>query len=332
MPSPWDAGFVEIADRVFVRRYREWDVSIGVVVGERGALVVDTRASLAQGRALASDVRRLSGTPHVRWVVNTHEHFDHVFGNGAFDSEGSAGQVAIHAHEVAAASMVAAGERIKGLIRDDPELDPEQPEITAQVLQDVLDTEVALPTVTFSSASTIDLGDRYVELLHLGRGHTAGDLVVRIPDADVVFAGDLIEESADREATPGFGSDCFPLEWAETLDLLIGVLSDASVVVPGHGVVVDKPFVQTQRDDIADLAEMIRALVAHGVPVDEALAAGRQASRPLPLAGLADASTTAPTGWPFPDRYLEQAVRRGYEHLGPAARPGLPIVHGPVRD
>ena len=54
------------------------------------------------------------------------------------------------------------------------------------------------PERTFSSAIALDLGDRYVELVHPGRGHTAGDLVVRVPDADVVLAGDLVEQAERR--------------------------------------------------------------------------------------------------------------------------------------
>ncbi|MDP9318729.1 MAG: MBL fold metallo-hydrolase [Actinomycetota bacterium] len=313
MPSPWEQGFVEIADRCFVARYREWDVSIGVVIGTRGALVVDTRAGAAQGQRLRDDTSRLPGRPSVGWVVNTHEHFDHVFGNGAFSG------AAIHAHENAATGVPTSAARIKRLIEADREHDPQHPEITDEILQDVLDTEPRLPDTTFSSAATIDLGDRYVELLHLGRGHTDGDLVLRVPDCDVVFAGDLIEESADRDATPGFGTDCWPLEWAPTLDLLIGLLTRDSLVVPGHGIVVNRDFVETQRDDIADVAEMVKGLASAGVTVDDALAAGERAPRSAPLSasvGSAPAPGTGGTGWPFPTHYLDEAVRRGYAHLG----------------
>ena len=325
MPSPWEKGFVEIADRCYVARYREWDVSIGVIVGTTGALVVDTRAGAGQGRRLRDDIVRLPGAAQIRWVVNTHDHFDHVLGNGAFDG------VAIHAHENALAAIPDSVAHIKELIAADREPDPEHPEITDEILQDVLDTEPVLPTRTFSSASTIDLGDRYVELLHLGRGHTDGDLVLRVPDCDVLFGGDLVEESADRDATPGFGSDCWPLEWADTLDLVIGLLTPESLVVPGHGVVVNRDFVETQRDNVADVAEIIRGLAASGVPVDEALRAGEQAARPAPLSAGVDASRGAPdpggTGWPFPVQYLDQAVRRGYAQLGISSRIGmLPIV------
>jgi glyoxylase-like metal-dependent hydrolase (beta-lactamase superfamily II) len=291
---------IEVASGCFVLRYPEWDVSIGVVAGSGGVLVVDTRASVAQGRRLADDVRRLSPLVPVRWVVNTHQHFDHTFGNAAFDG------ATIHAHENAAAGLVAAGDRIKDGIRVDPSLDPAHPAITAEVLDEVLVTGYRLPDETFSSTAVIDLGDRYVELAYPGRGHTDGDVVVCVPDADVVFGGDLIEQSAD----PAYGSDCFPLDWAGSLDLMIGMLTPRTVVVPGHGDPVDKEFVQDQRADVSDVGELIRSLYAQGVAESAALRAGAEGS---------SGAGPGPTGWPYPPSQLSHAVSRGYAALAAAA-------------
>lgn len=76
-------GWLEVRDRVYCRRYEPWDVSVGVVVGRDGVVVVDTRATLGEGRELAADVRALDSRPPL-WVVNTHCHFDHTAGNPAF--------------------------------------------------------------------------------------------------------------------------------------------------------------------------------------------------------------------------------------------------------
>jgi len=302
------SSLIEVAAGCFALRYPEWDVSIGVVVGSVGVLVVDTRASDAQGRRLADDVRRLAPHVPVRWVVNTHQHFDHTFGNAAFEG------ATIHAHENAAAGLVAAGDRIKDLIRADPAVDPDHPAITAEVLGEVLATTYRLVDTTFSSAAVVDLGDRYVELAYPGRGHTDGDLVVRVPDADVVFGGDLVEQSAD----PSYGSDCFPLEWAGSLDLMIGMLTPRTVVVPGHGTPVDREFVQDQRADISDVGELIRSLYTQGVPQAAALRAGGDGSS---AAGL------GPTGWPYPAPQLSYAVSRGYAQLAAVAeRSGDPLA------
>jgi glyoxylase-like metal-dependent hydrolase (beta-lactamase superfamily II) len=76
-------GWLELGDGVFCRRYEPWDVTVGVVVGAGGVLLIDTRANPAEGAELRDDLRRLDRRPP-RWVVNTHQHFDHIGGNGCF--------------------------------------------------------------------------------------------------------------------------------------------------------------------------------------------------------------------------------------------------------
>ena len=292
-----DTGFVEIADRCWVGRFESFDVNVGVVAGDRGVLVVDTRASEAEGRRALELVRRI-GAGDVVAVVNTHQHFDHTFGNAVFTDAYDG--LPVIAHEAAAEGLAGSGPALQREAAGD-DSDPRHAEIAA--------SRIVLPTETFSSARAVDLGDRMVELVHPGRGHTAGDLVLRVPDADLVFAGDLVEESArgtweGGSAVPGFGDDCFPMEWPATLDLLIGLVSPDSVVVPGHGMPVDKDFVDEQRSAIGIVAETIRDLATRGVPVDQALAAAE---------------------WPYPTEELAMAVRRGYEHL-PRSTRQLPLI------
>jgi glyoxylase-like metal-dependent hydrolase (beta-lactamase superfamily II) len=256
--------FTEVADRVWVSRYPQHDVNVTVVGGDRGLVVVDTSYSADAAREVVADVRRL-GAGDVVALINTHDHFDHVLGNATFLSEYDA--LPIHATEAAAAAT-----------------DPAAPPADR----------------TFSSAAVIDLGDRHLELVHPGRGHTAGDLVVRVPDVDVLVAGDLVEESA----APAFGADSYPLEWAQSLDLVLGLLTPTSVVVPGHGAVVDRRFVEEQCDGIRAVGETIRDLAARGVPESEALAGAE---------------------WPYPRESLEDAVRIGYAQL-PRSQRRLPLV------
>jgi glyoxylase-like metal-dependent hydrolase (beta-lactamase superfamily II) len=281
------ARFAEIADRVYVARYAEWDVNVGLVVGADGVLAVDTRASERQGSEVLDDVRAVAPHAPVRWVVNTHAHFDHVLGNASFTD------ATVWAHETAREEMPSAVERIQRLSACDQAPDPDHPELTPQVMRDVANSTLRLPDRVFSSVATIDLGGRYVELAYPGRGHTGGDLLLRVPDADVVFAGDLVEQSGP----PSYGTDCYPLDWPATLDLLIGTLTEDSSVVPGHGTVVGRDFVQSQRADISDAAELIRSLATQGIPLDRAIQEGARA------------------GWPFPAGRLEAAVSRGYAQV-----------------
>jgi glyoxylase-like metal-dependent hydrolase (beta-lactamase superfamily II) len=279
--------FTEVADRVWVARYPWFDVNVTLVGGTAGLLVVDTHSSSRAAREVVDDVRRL-GAGSVVGVVNTHEHFDHTFGNAALLE--AFGAVPVHAHEVAAARTVSAGERIKAeyAASDDARA------------QEIIETEIVPADVTFSSVMAIDLGDRAVELVHPGPGHTPGDLVVRVPDADVVLAGDLVEESAP----PAYGVDCHPLDWPRALDLVLQLVGADNLVVPGHGAVVGLEFVQDQRADIGVVAETVRDLALRGVPLQGALDAAE---------------------WPFPKEGLAFAVSRGYEHL-PLAGRQLPLL------
>jgi glyoxylase-like metal-dependent hydrolase (beta-lactamase superfamily II) len=279
--------FREVADRVWVARQEWYDLNVCLVRGSAGLLVVDTQASARAARVIVDEVRAL-GIGEVTAIVNTHEHFDHTFGNGAFRE--AYGEIPIHAHEIAAERTVEAGDRIKERFAEED--DPRREEVE--------ETEVVPADHTFSSVKVLDLGDRQVELAHPGRGHTAGDAVLRVPDADVVLAGDLVEEGAP----PAYGVDCHPLEWAGTLDVVLSLTDAGTVVVPGHGAVVDRSFVEEQRQDVAITAQTIRDLAAAGVPVDRALAEGE---------------------WPFPRDGLMHAVRRGYAALPPAAR-SLPLA------
>ncbi|WP_141013593.1 MBL fold metallo-hydrolase [Nocardioides sambongensis] len=280
-------SFTEIADRVWVLRHPWLDLNVTAIGGERGLVVVDTHGSGVAALEVVDALRTLDRGGPVA-VVNTHEHFDHTFGNATFIEQ--YGELPVHAHEVAAERTVAAGERIQALYRDST--DPRGAEVVA--------TSIRPADRTFSSAAVLDLGDRQVELVHPGRGHTAGDLVVRIPDVDVLLAGDLVEESAP----PAYGADSWPLDWPLTLDLLLGLTTPASVVVPGHGAVVDTAFVEEQRGDLGTVAETIRDLASRGVPQDEALAAA---------------------SWPLPTEALGQAIARGYEQL-PRSQRRLPLV------
>ena len=102
--------------------------------------------------------------------------------------------------------------------------------------------------------AVIDLGDRAATIAHLGRGHTAADLVVVVPADDgsrpVVFTGDLVEESAD----PAIDTDSDVAAWPATLERVLDTGGPQAIYVPGHGKIVDAEFVRRQRDWLAEHA------------------------------------------------------------------------------
>ena len=276
--------FNEVADRVWVARYPWLDVNVSMVAGEAGLLVLDTQASAALAREVVADLRQVSASR-----------------SGGPSTATSTGTTpsATACSKPPGPSWSATRPPPRPCPSTPPRCERRRPKRTrcGQMWRRPTSSSRTHVLVGIS----LDLGDRLVELVHPGRGHTGGDLVVRVPDADVVLAGDLVEQT-DR-GRPAFGSDCYPMEWPLTLDVVLS-LPRGPVVVPGHGAVVDRDFVEVQRNEIGIVAETIRDLATRGVTVDDALAGAE---------------------WPYPREALEHAVRRGYEHL-PSSQKRLPLV------
>lgn len=243
-------GWHELADGVLVRRYDELDLSVGLVLGSERALVIDTRGDHTQGVELADAVRVVTPLP---WdIVITHGHFDHCFGTKAFLP------APVWAHERCAAHV----ERTTELQRD-AWMRQYRDENRADTAEALAATEVIPPDHPVVEC-TLALGDRSARLLHLGAGHTDHDLVIEVPDAAVVFAGDLVENGAP----PDF-EDAHPLQWPSTLDQLLQLRPN--VVVPGHGDPVGPEFVRAQRAELAILAGLCRAVDQDSITSQEAV-------------------------------------------------------------
>lgn len=274
----------EVGDGVFQRRYNPLDISICVVRSDDGLMVVDTRSSPREAKDLIADLEPF-GVP-VRWVVNTHAHFDHSFGNQCFGP----------------ASDIAAP--IFGHHRVPAHLEQYEVPMLARFIEQDVDhidaweeVVVTQPTQLVRERTSLDVGGREVRLVHLGRGHTDNDLLVQIPDAGCWLVGDVIEESGP----PMYGSGSFPIEWPATVEALLHELEDDETLVPGHGAVVDRAFVVAQQQDLQTVADLLRELHAAGVPAEEAVAAGGDR-------------------WPFPVAGMHTAVLDGYRQLAEQPR------------
>jgi glyoxylase-like metal-dependent hydrolase (beta-lactamase superfamily II) len=251
-----DVPWQEIGDRVFTRRFAFYDQQIGVVLGSREVLLVDTRSTPAQAREIVAELRSLTRQP-VSIVVDTHWHYDHSFGNSVFRP------AAIWGH-------VRTAERLR---RDGASAAREVAVEVPELASGLAELQIDPPERTFEEAATVDLGDRLVELTYHGRGHTDGDIAIHVPDAGVLFVGDLLEEGAP----PSFG-DSFPLDWPGTVRRLLPLMTGA--VVPGHGAVVDRGFAAAQLADLERLAELGRRVHRAELELEAAAAAA-------PFAGVA---------------------------------------------
>lgn len=254
-----------------------------VIVNDDDVMLVDSHISPAAASALLEELEALTDRP-VRYVANTHWHFDHVHGNQVYPPE-----VEIISHE-ATRAVVAAGGSNSGRSYDffigglperiaqmetaldtlgDPAAREElrarlesQRAFHAQV-QEVVPTP---PNTTLSERLTLFRGNREIRFLFFGRGHTEGDVVVHLPRERVLITGDLV-----TAGIPYMG-DGFVDEWIETLEHLKTL--DFEWIVPGHGM----PF--RDRDRIGHLQDYLRDLWnqtvefhERGLPAEEA--AGR---------------------------------------------------------
>ncbi len=238
-----------------VARHNDLDLNCGLVIGSRRVLVIDTATTTAQGEDLADAVRQV--TPLEQVVVNTHAHYDHCFGNAAFrDSQ-------IYAHAGAADGLRDTAEHQRQAAMSHL--------VEAGRVEDAAflrDTEVVLPFYLIESDVELDLGERTAHLLFGGRAHTNHDLAVAVPDAGVVFWGDMVEQGADPAM-----EDCYPLEWAQTLRELgkREQVRRASIAVPGHGDVVSAAFVNEQAEQLRHMAAGLREALSNGARDVDAL-------------------------------------------------------------
>ena len=198
-------------------------VNLGLVVGTEAALLVDTGSSPAQGRAIRESVATVTDRPLVAVVV-THWHFDHAFGLAAFADLVSVG------HESVARPARARRRR--------------RPRRRGWAWPPPIWACRAASWWWRRPSTWAAAGSRSPISV---AGTPTATWWWSCPDADVVFAGDLIESAGP----PSFGPDTVADEWAGTLDGLVGLMTERTVAVPGHGDPVDRQFVFTQRGEVA---------------------------------------------------------------------------------
>ncbi|GAA2579892.1 MBL fold metallo-hydrolase [Streptomyces sp. LARHCF252] len=236
MNVTWEElGWERVAAGVGRCRLPVWDCTIGLVAGEGAVLMIDAGSSLAEGAKLGAQARALTGH-RVTHLALTHPHFDHVFGAAALSDTEVFGAVGVDA--------------LLTRVRDREELreDGVRQGLAASTAEEAAERLVP-PGHLVSGEWTLDLGGgRQVLLANVGPGHTAHDLAVLVPgDPEVVFCGDLVEESGEPQAGP----DAVPSHWPAALDRLLDLGGEDALYVPGHGAVVDAAFVRAQRDALA---------------------------------------------------------------------------------
>lgn len=252
-----------------------------IIFLDDGVLVVDTHSKPSAARALIEQVKKLTPKP-VKFVVNTHFHWDHYQGNEAYPSSWPAG-VEIISSEATRTSIEQRGiPRVKHEIVIMPaqieqlKVDMQKastPEQRASIQKDIFEAEaylaelksmqITLPTMTFDRSLILHRKSRTVEILWLGRAHTDGDVFVFLPKEKVLVTGDAL-----HGWTPYMG-DSYPYDWIKTLD--VAEKLDFDYVLGGHGDVMrDKRTFELWKQYFGDLLEQTAAAYADGATIDQA--------------------------------------------------------------
>ena len=223
----------------------------GFVVTSEGVVVIDALASPQQGQQLVEAIRRITPAP-ITWLVLTHHHPDHHFGGIVFRRLGA--KVIAHpdrrvlASEAGEDALIADWVRVVGL--------------DAMRGFEFADT----PDHPVTAVDTLQLGERTLIISHPGAAHTAGDLMVWLPQERILFAGDLLIEDGVTMVVDGNSGEL--LKALAAIDSL-----HPRVVVPGHGAIPRQPseLVATTRKYITGLRAEMRSALEHGVPMGRAL-------------------------------------------------------------
>ena len=278
---------VELADGVFARLH-EGLTNAGIIVGDDGVLVIDSLRVPSFARDLIADVKRLTPKP-IRWVVDTHSHWDHAWGNEEFPD------ATIIGHDNARAEM---------LDVDLVEWWRERAATSGMPWSDEAKTvQVTPPSLTFDESMRLFLGNRELHLRWFGRAHTSGDIFVHLPEENLLFTGDVAQDGG----VP-FIQDGYVRDWVGTDGRLLEL--EPERFVSGHGPIGSFDALIDARDFIAMLAMGVQNAIVDGQ--DEATAGAR----------VAEAMRERFGGWRGFER-VEDSARYAYRQMkaAPDAKP-----------
>jgi glyoxylase-like metal-dependent hydrolase (beta-lactamase superfamily II) len=235
----------------------EGDPNSGVIVGYDSVMVVDAQATPANADEVIARVAKLTDKP-IKYVLLTHYHAVRVLGASAYKG-----------------AEILASDATRGLIgeRGKQDMDSEIGRFPRLFRAAESIPGLTWPTMTFPDQISVWLGRREVRIVHIGRGHTAGDVIAIVPDAGVVFSGDLVEHKSAC-----YCGDAHFTDWPATLDHLAELQADA--LVPGRGAALTtremvKDGIELTADFISTLYGSVQDSVAKGRSLKDAFDCAR---------------------------------------------------------
>lgn len=230
----------------------EGDPNTGIIIGDDGVMVIDAQATPAMAGDVITRVAKVTDKP-VKYVLLTHYHAVRALGASAFKG-----------------AEILASNATRDLIaeRGKQDMDSEIGRFPRLFRAAETISGLIWPTITFPDQISVWLGRREVRIVHIGRGHTAGDVIAIVPDAGVVFSGDLVEHKAAC-----YCGDAHFTDWLATLDHLAEL--QANALLPGRGATLTSPEmvkegIEVTSDFIATLYNSVQESVTKGRSLKEA--------------------------------------------------------------
>lgn len=240
-----NTGLVKISENIYsyvdtknASGHNSFGANAGIIIGNDYIVVIDTLISSKKAKQFIIDIRKVSDLP-IKYVINTHYHLDHVFGNAEFKKLGAT----IIAHKNCNANMhkfAAVNLQNIGNYGISPE--------------EIEGTEIAFPQIIFSDSLTLDLEKMTVNIKYVASSHTDGSVLVLVPEEKVLFTGDIVFTDYHPYMADGNVES-----WSNVLDFILTI--DANKIVPGHGPISGKKDVNDMKEYILTFDKKAKELV-----------------------------------------------------------------------
>ncbi len=259
-------GLIKIIDNVYsyvdVKNSgpsNSFGANAGIIIGRDGIVVIDTLVSAKEAKRFIKDIRAISKKP-IKYVVNTHYHLDHTFGNSGFAKLGAV----IISHTNDNKNLKTNGETALKNAKD-----------YGLTEQDMKGTKIAYPALTFNDRMEIDMGDQKIEMIFIGHSHTDGSILAYLPEKKILFAGDILFTNYHP-----FIADGNIEEWVKALDYIMTM--DVEKIIPGHGPISNKKDIEDMKNYLIAFDMKAKELAAKSNDVEYIVAEIKKLLPPSP--------------------------------------------------
>ena len=232
---------IELETGVFARLL-EGLTNAGIIVGDDSVLIIDSLRVPSFARDLIKDVKDITDKP-IQFVIDTHSHWDHSWGNEEFPD------ATIIGHKNCYAEMIDVewNEQWRKKVTSSNDPWSEEGNIV----------NITPPNMTFETSMQLYFGGRELDLKYFGRAHTSGDIYIHLPKEKIVFTGDVAQDGG----VPYLG-DCYPVDWPDTDNKLAALPIER--FMSGHGPIGDHKALEGARDFIHNLVDSVKSAIADG--------------------------------------------------------------------